>query len=49
MATCMNGINVESGANEPLKVAMEHSTAIYMWVPLKYKFKSVQFPCKESA
>ena len=38
-----------SGVNEPLKVVMECATAVYTWVLLKYKFKSVQFPYKESA
>ena len=49
MATCVIWYQCGSGANEPVKVAMEHATAICTWVPLKYKFKSVQFPYKESA
>ena len=34
---------------EPLKAAMEHATDNYIWVPLKHKLKSVQFPYKENA
>ena len=37
-----------SGAYELPKVAKEHATTMYTWVPSKYKFEPAPFPYKES-